>query len=100
MVMGAESPYQPFPQVDLRRILRETNTSILANERTKKRMKNRFINHPRSLFIACVILGASLIGILIFFGATATTRGPIEMLLALLIGALVLFFRALSHRSR
>jgi hypothetical protein len=99
MVMGAESPYQPLPQVDLQRILRETSTSILANERTNKGM-NRFINHPRWLFIACVIFGASLIGILIFFGATATTRGPIEMLLALLIGALVLFFRALSQRSR
>ena len=40
MVMGAESPYQPLPQVDLQRILRETSTSILANERTNKRIKH------------------------------------------------------------
>ncbi len=86
-------------QVDLKRILRETSASILANERTYKRM-NRFINQPRSLLIACVMLGALLIGIFIFFGVSETTRGPIEILLALLIGALVLFFRALSQRPR
>ena len=86
-------------EVDLQRILRETSTSILANERTNTRM-NKFINQPRSLLIASAILGALLLGIVIIFGATATTRWPIEILLALLIGALVLFFRALSQRSR
>ena len=101
MMIGAESPYhhQPHLYVDAKRILRETGTVIPANERVNTHM-NKFLNQPRSLLIASAILGALLLGIVIIFGATATTRGPIEILLALLIGALVLFFRALSQRPR
>ncbi len=99
MMIGAESPYhhQPHLYVDAKRILRETGTVIPANERVNTHM-NKFLNQPRSLLIASAILGALLLGIVIIFGATA--RGPIEILLALLIGALVLFFRALSQRPR
>jgi len=59
----------------------------------------RYSNKPIPFLIASAIFGALLIGIFIFFGISDTTRGPIEILLALLIGALVLSFRALSQRG-
>jgi amino acid transporter len=55
---------------------------------------------PLPLLVVSVVLGILLISLIIFFGASATTRGPIEILLALLIGALVLFFRALARRAK
>lgn len=100
MMIGAKRPYHPQPQlyVDAKRILLKTGTFI---QQTKERIHmNKFLNQPRSLLIASAILGVLLLGIVIIFGLTATTRGPIEILLALLIGALVLFFRAFSQRSR
>lgn len=61
---------------------------------------NRYLQQPRALIVAGAILGVALLSIIFFFGATSTTRGPIEMLSALFIGALALLFRALAIRSR
>ena len=61
---------------------------------------NRYTDRPLPLLITSVILATLLISVLIFFGASTVTRGPIEILLALLLGALLLFFRALSRRPR
>ncbi|MGI9061560.1 MAG: hypothetical protein ACR2H5_23610 [Ktedonobacteraceae bacterium] len=61
---------------------------------------NRNLQQPRPLMVACAVLVVALLGIIVFFGATGTTRGPIEMLSALLLGAIVLLFRALAGRSR
>lgn len=58
----------------------------------------RYIDQPLPLIIAGVFFGIVLIGIVIFYGISNTTRGPIEMILALFLGALVLLFRALSRR--
>ncbi len=51
------------------------------------------------MFITSIVLGVLLLGVILIFGATATTRGPIEMLLALFLAALMLFIRAWSRRS-
>lgn len=59
----------------------------------------RYMQQPLPLFITCIILGTLLLSIFIFFGASATTRGPIEIVLALLLGAIALLVRALSKRS-
>lgn len=61
---------------------------------------NRYLQQPLPLLVTSVILGVLLLGIIIVFGATATTRGPIEMVLALFLGALLLFIRAWSRRTR
>jgi len=61
---------------------------------------NRYIDRPLPLLITSAIFAILLISIIVFFGATQVTRGPIEILLALLLGALLLFFRALSRRPR
>jgi hypothetical protein len=55
---------------------------------------------PLPLVVISAILGVLLIVVLIFFGLSAATRGPIEILLALFIAALALLFAALSKRSR
>ena len=55
---------------------------------------------PLPLIIVSAFLGIMLLSVIIFFGVSETTRGPIEILLALLIGALVLLFSALSRRPR
>jgi len=55
---------------------------------------------PLPLVVACAILGILLIIVVVFFGLSATTRGPIEILLALFIAALALLFAAFSRRSR
>lgn len=69
------------------------------HERMKKRM-NKYTQQPLPLFVTCVILGALLLIVIIFFGVSANTRGPIEILLALLLAALALLARALVMRSR
>lgn len=61
---------------------------------------NKYFQQPRSLIVACAILGVALLCVIFFFGATNTTRGPIEMLSALLIGAIALLFRALAMRAK
>lgn len=61
---------------------------------------NKYLQQPRPLLVACAILGVALLSVIIFFGATVTTRGPIEMLSALFIGAIALLFRALAIRSK
>ena len=61
---------------------------------------NKYLQQPRPLIIASAILGVALLSVIIIFGATGTTRGPIEMLSALLIGAIALLFRALTLRSK
>jgi len=61
---------------------------------------NKYFQQPRSLIVTCAILGIALLSIFIFFGATSTTRGPIEMLAALLVGAIALLFRAFALRSK
>ncbi|MFL5591871.1 MAG: hypothetical protein ACJ797_24155 [Ktedonobacteraceae bacterium] len=55
---------------------------------------------PLPLIVACAILGILLIIAVVVFGLSGTTRGPIEILLALFIAALALLFAALSRRSR
>ena len=55
---------------------------------------------PRPLMVVSAILGILLIIVVVVFGLSATTRGPIEILLALLIGALFLFFTALARRAK
>jgi len=73
--------------------------TYLLNESRNNRM-NRYLQQPRTLIVACAIFGAALLSIIFFFGATGTTRGPIEMLSALLIAAIALLFRALAIRSK
>ncbi|HYT34864.1 MAG TPA: hypothetical protein VEL69_07505 [Ktedonobacteraceae bacterium] len=58
----------------------------------------RYIDQPLPLIIAGAFFGIALIGIVIFYGISNTTRGPIEMILALFLGSLVLLFRAVSKR--
>lgn len=61
---------------------------------------NKYFQQPRPLIITSAILAVALVGVIIFFGATGTTRGPIEMLSALLIGTIALLFRAFTLRSK
>ncbi len=61
---------------------------------------NKYLQQTRSLIVICAILGVALLSVILFFGATSTTRGPIEMLAALLLGAIALLFRAFVLRSR
>jgi hypothetical protein len=61
---------------------------------------NRYIQEPRLLLVICVILAALLLFVILFFGFAPITRGPIEILLALLIAALALLFRAYARRTR
>ena len=61
---------------------------------------NRYLQQPRPLIVTCAILVVALLGIIVLFGATGTTRGPIEMLSALLIGTVFLLFRALAGRPK
>ncbi len=61
---------------------------------------NRHIQQPLPLIVIGVVLGVLLLSVVLFFGLTVNTRGPVEILLALLIAALALLFRALARRSR
>ena len=61
---------------------------------------NRYLQQPLPLLITSIILGILLLSIIFIFGASATTRGPIEMLLALFLAALLLLIRAWSRRPR
>jgi hypothetical protein len=58
----------------------------------------RYIDQPLPLIIAGAFFGIVLIGIFIFYGISNATRGPIEMILALFLGSLLLLFRAFSRR--
>ena len=55
---------------------------------------------PHPLLVVSAILGILLIVVVVVFGLTATTRGPVEILLALFIAAVALLFAALTRRSR
>jgi hypothetical protein len=60
----------------------------------------RYVQEPGPLLVISVILAALLLAIILFFGLSPTTRGPIEILLALLIAAVALLFRAYTRRVR
>ena len=77
----------------------ENSTSLLLHERMNKCM-NRYTQRSLPLFITSIILGLLLLSLILFFGISTTTRGPIEIVLALLLGVLFLLFRALARRSK
>lgn len=76
----------------------ENKHLLQLQEGMKNRMK-RYMQQPLPLFITSIILAALLLSIFIFFGASATTRGPIEIVLALLLGAIALLVRAVTRGS-
>jgi Flp pilus assembly protein TadB len=75
---------------------------LTPKRQTKESMKKsmNWTKQPRPLMVVSAILGILLIIVVVVFGLSATTRGPIEILLALFIAALLLLFAALSRRSR
>lgn len=61
---------------------------------------NKYLQQPLPLFVTGIILVILLTCVIIIFGVTTITRGPIEMLSALLLGAVVFLVRALLKRSQ
>ncbi|HLJ32496.1 MAG TPA: hypothetical protein VKU38_02545 [Ktedonobacteraceae bacterium] len=59
-----------------------------------------YSQRPLPLFITSVVLAILMICLVLFYGVTTITRGPLEILLALLLGAVVLFVRALTRRNQ
>ncbi|HVB20626.1 MAG TPA: hypothetical protein VNG51_01595 [Ktedonobacteraceae bacterium] len=59
---------------------------------------NKYLQQPLPLVVISVTIVILLVCVVIIFGVTTITRGPIEMLSALLLGAILLLVRALLRR--